>query len=256
MLATMPLHATGDIAKLCDVSVRTVQFYDTKGLLVPSELSDGGRRLYTDDDVTRLRLICTLKALGLSLDSIKGILESEEPQKVLSVLLDEQMTRLSEEIKEREAQVDAITVVKEAIRTMTTIPITSILDMEMVRRNAQGLMKVRGTLLSVGLVMDVIEVGTIIWWIAKGAWIPFAVGMPFVILLAVLLVRMYYRNTEYVCPECGVRFRPAFRSFFSARHTPKTRKLTCTACGHTGYCVEVFAGSRPVRRGYAPTPRG
>jgi DNA-binding transcriptional MerR regulator len=41
----MSQYSTGDLAKLGGVSVRTVQFYDTKGLLPPSDLTDGGRRL-------------------------------------------------------------------------------------------------------------------------------------------------------------------------------------------------------------------
>lgn len=42
----MSKYTTGEIAKLCGVSVRTVQYYDTRGVLMPSELSEGGRRLY------------------------------------------------------------------------------------------------------------------------------------------------------------------------------------------------------------------
>ena len=47
-------YTTGELAKLCNVSVRTVQFYDTKNLLKPSEISEGGRRLYTEADVKKL----------------------------------------------------------------------------------------------------------------------------------------------------------------------------------------------------------
>ena len=49
----MSEYTTGELAKLCDVSVRTVQFYDVKDLLKPAELTEGGRRLYTDDDLKR-----------------------------------------------------------------------------------------------------------------------------------------------------------------------------------------------------------
>ena len=42
----MSKYTTGEMAKLCNVTVRTVQFYDTKGLLIPSDLTEGGRRLY------------------------------------------------------------------------------------------------------------------------------------------------------------------------------------------------------------------
>ena len=56
----MSKYTTGEIAKLCDVSVRTVQYYDTRGILIPSELSEGGRRIYSEDDLRRLRIICFL----------------------------------------------------------------------------------------------------------------------------------------------------------------------------------------------------
>ena len=42
----MSKYTTGEIARLCEVSVRTVQYYDTRGILIPSELSEGGRRIY------------------------------------------------------------------------------------------------------------------------------------------------------------------------------------------------------------------
>ena len=41
----MSKYTTGEIAKLCGVSVRTVQYYDTRNILTPSELTEGGRRL-------------------------------------------------------------------------------------------------------------------------------------------------------------------------------------------------------------------
>ena len=62
----MSKYTTGEIAKLCGVTVRTVQYYDKRGILVPSELSEGGRRLYSEDDVKRMKVICFLRDLGLS----------------------------------------------------------------------------------------------------------------------------------------------------------------------------------------------
>ena len=237
----MSKYTTGEMAKLCNVSVRTVQFYDTKGLLYPSELTNGGRRLYTDDDLTKLRLICTLKAIGLSLDSIKGIMDNESPGKVLSLLLDEQTKQLGDEIKERQGQIDAIKVIKDSIGNMTTIPVNSINDIEYMMKSKKSLKKVHGTMLAVGLVMDAIQIITVVLWIVKGIWLPFAIGMPFVILFGVLLTRMYYKNTAYICAECNATFRPTLGKFIFSAHTPKTRKLICTKCGHNGYCVETFS---------------
>ena len=126
----MSKYTTGEMAKLCNVSVRTVQFYDTKGVLHPSDLTEGGRRIYNDDDLTKLRLICALKAIGLSLDSIKSVMESELSEKILTLLLDEQLKLLSGEIDERQKQVEMITIIKESIRDKAVAPANTILDVE------------------------------------------------------------------------------------------------------------------------------
>ena len=60
----MSKYTTGEIAKLCGVTVRTVQYYDSRNILVPSELSEGGRRLYSEADVQKLRVICFLRNIG------------------------------------------------------------------------------------------------------------------------------------------------------------------------------------------------
>jgi len=37
-------------------------------------------------------------------------------------------------------------------------------------------------------------------------------------------------------------FKPALKEALWANHTPTTRKLTCTRCGHKGFCVEIWGG--------------
>ncbi|MDR2932543.1 MAG: MerR family transcriptional regulator [Oscillospiraceae bacterium] len=234
----MPQYTTGDLARLCDVSVRTVQFYDSKDLLKPAELTEGGRRLYSDDDLKKLQLICMLKSLGLSLDSIRGILESDAPGKVLLLLLEEQERRIGGEISGRQKQLRAIRVIKENIRNESNIPVKSISDIEHRMTSKKKLRKIHGIMMAVGIIMDVIELGTLLLWILKGVWLPFAIGMPIVILMAVLLFRMYYRSVAYICPECNTVFQPSVKDVFFGRHMPKTRKLRCTSCGYNGYCVE------------------
>ena len=70
----MSKYTTGEIAKLCGVSVRTVQYYDTRNILVPSELSEGGRRLYSEEDLERLRIICFLREMDLPINTIGELL--------------------------------------------------------------------------------------------------------------------------------------------------------------------------------------
>ena len=61
----------GEVAKKMNVTVRTLQHYDREGLLPPSSVSEGGRRLYTDRDIVKLHQILSLKHLGFSLDDIQ-----------------------------------------------------------------------------------------------------------------------------------------------------------------------------------------
>ena len=237
----MPQYTTGELAKACRVSVRTVQFYDSKDLLKPSALTEGGRRLYSDDDLDKLRLICMLKALGLALSSIKGILDSPNQAKVLLLLLDEQARLIGQDMQKKQEQLDAIRIIQNSIRSADSLPVNSISDIEHIMNNRKKLRKTHITMLIVGLIMDAVEIWTILLWIRKGIWWPFAVGMPLVIVAAAILIRMYYRNAAYICANCGAHFKPTVWKFIFSAHTPKTRKLTCPACKATGYCVEIGA---------------
>jgi len=237
----MSQYTTGELAKLCDVSVRTVQFYDTKSLLKPTALTEGGRRLYSDADLKKLRLICLLKSLGLSLGSIEGILGSKTPGKVLLLLLDEQLKQIDSEIGDRQKQREAIVIIQESIRNTETISVNSISDIEQIMNGKKKLKKTHAAMLIIGIIMDIIQIYTVVLWITTGIWLPFVIGMLVVIGLGCLMTGLYYRNTAFICPECNTKFRPKLRSLLSFRHTPKARKLKCTQCGYEGYCVETYA---------------
>lgn len=60
----------GEVAERARVSLRTLRHYDAIGLLPPSGRSDGGFRLYTEDDYRRLEVIQGMTALGWSLEQV------------------------------------------------------------------------------------------------------------------------------------------------------------------------------------------
>ena len=86
----MSQYTTGEMAKQCGITVRTVQFYDQKGILVPSALTEGGRRLYSEEDLRQMKIICFLRDTGLSLDTIGKLLKEEDPGSVICILLAQQ----------------------------------------------------------------------------------------------------------------------------------------------------------------------
>ena len=95
----MSLYTTGELAKKCNVSVRTIQYYDERGILVPTDLTEGGRRLFSEKDVATLETICFLRDLDISIKDIAEILESDESKKVIELLLDELNKNLQADIK-------------------------------------------------------------------------------------------------------------------------------------------------------------
>ena len=236
----MSKYTTGEIAKLCNVSVRTVQYYDTRQILVPSALSEGGRRLYSKEDLNKLKIICFLRELNLPIDSIKKLLNEEYPERVISILLDEQEARLRTELAEKQKSLDAISGVKKALAQLPHFSVESIQDIARIMENKKKLHRLRIYLVIMGLILDAMEISTLMLWIFKGIWWPFALAMAVVIGFGVCIAALYYRRTVYICPQCHSVFRPVFREFLFSRHTPNTRRLTCTACGHFGFCVETY----------------
>jgi MerR family transcriptional regulator, thiopeptide resistance regulator len=69
------MHTVGELARLANVSVRTLHHYDEIGLLVPSERSQAGYRLYAHADATRLQEILVWRQLGLALEDIRRLLD-------------------------------------------------------------------------------------------------------------------------------------------------------------------------------------
>ena len=122
----MSKYTTGEMARLCNVTVRTVQYYDSRGILSPAELSEGGRRLYSDEDLKKLKIICFLRDVGISIKGINELLSDEHPEKVISVLLEEQEKLLSEEVADRKEKLDKVIEVKKELKSMEGFSVESI----------------------------------------------------------------------------------------------------------------------------------
>jgi MerR family copper efflux transcriptional regulator len=69
------LMQIGEVAERTGLSLRTIRHYEEVGLVVPSARSQGGFRLYTDEDVDRLQMVKRMKPLDFSLDQMRELLE-------------------------------------------------------------------------------------------------------------------------------------------------------------------------------------
>ena len=238
----MSHYTTGEVAKACGVTVRTVQFYDQKGILIPSALSEGGRRLYSGEDLKRMKIICFLRDTGLSLDTIGQLLREENPGSVISILLEQQKKSLLEEIAERREKLNRLQELKKGVKSASAFSIETIGDIAATMEGRKKLRSMRRTMLLTGIPVTALQWFSIILWIVRGTWWPFSVWLAVAAVWGTLVSRHYYHHVKYICPQCHEIFRPALKEAFLARHTMTARRLTCTACGRRGFCVETWGG--------------
>ena len=238
----MSQFTTGEVAKLCGVTVRTVQYYDSRNILTPSALTEGGRRLYSDEDVKKMKIICFLREIGLSIDGIGKLLQEDEPEKVIDVLLTQQEDLLRDEVQQKQAQLEKLEDMKKEIRKAEHFSIHSIGDIANTVENKKKMQAMHRNMLVPGGVVSLIEIGAILLGALKGIWWPMIIWAVVAVAYGVLSFRYYCKNIAFICPKCHEVFRAGHKEIFFSSHTPKTRKLTCPRCGQKSYCVETWGG--------------
>ena len=111
----------GEVAKKMDVTVRTLQHYDKEGLLSPSAVSDGGRRLYTDKDIVKLHQILSLKHLGFSLNDIRDRLIPLDTPADVAQILSEQAAVIRKKMADLAESLSAIEALKTEVLEMQSV---------------------------------------------------------------------------------------------------------------------------------------
>lgn len=90
------LWSIGELAERAGVTVKTVRFYSERGLLPAAGRSAGGHRRYGPGALERLRLIRTLRALGLPVAAVAAALDDEDAlDEVIAAHLAQTRTRLT-----------------------------------------------------------------------------------------------------------------------------------------------------------------
>ncbi|MXN65931.1 MerR family transcriptional regulator [Stappia sp. GBMRC 2046] len=98
--STRKTHFTiGDLAKEFGVTLRTLRFYEDKGLINPKR--EGLNRIYTRRDRARLKLVLMGKSVGFSLAEIRDMLD-------LYDLRDGQVTQLKVALSKFNEQIDVL----------------------------------------------------------------------------------------------------------------------------------------------------
>jgi DNA-binding transcriptional MerR regulator len=112
----------GDVAKQFGVTLRTLRFYEDKGLITP--LRDGNARLYSRRDLVRLRLVLLGRQVGFSLREVKQMMDLYDPAngnaRQLRVVVEKserQLSRLRKQREEIDQAIDALKGLVEGARS-------------------------------------------------------------------------------------------------------------------------------------------
>ena len=113
----------GELAKRLEMSQRTVRYYEEIGLLNSIKRVEGGRRVYTDVDLRRLKLIKRLKIMGMTLSEMQELeamwtieKSNEKVLKRLLELLSNHLKRLDDRIADLDILRNEIMEYQERIR--------------------------------------------------------------------------------------------------------------------------------------------
>nr|WP_319474202.1 MerR family transcriptional regulator [uncultured Sphaerochaeta sp.] len=100
-------YRIGELARKCNVTARTIRYYESLGLLKTNSRSEGGQRYYTDADVVYLNRIAELKELDFSLNEIRSIIlmgsDDATGEKRRNELLKQYRSKLSEALERQAA---------------------------------------------------------------------------------------------------------------------------------------------------------
>jgi len=106
-----PTYAIGEISRMVKLSPRTIRYYEEIGLLQSVRRFEHGKRVFTDDDVRRLKFINRLKVLGLSLSemvALERIYRKEQNNRQILPKLIDLLEQRAAQIDERVAQLAAL----------------------------------------------------------------------------------------------------------------------------------------------------
>jgi MerR family copper efflux transcriptional regulator len=90
---TVARYQIGQVAEALGLSIRTIRHWDEMRVVGPSGRSNGGFRLYTDDDICRLRWVMRLKPMKFTLEEIRELLDLKH-RAAAGSLSDEDRSRL------------------------------------------------------------------------------------------------------------------------------------------------------------------
>lgn len=163
---------------------------------------------------------------------------SELSEKILTLLLNEQEKLLTNEIDERQKQLEMITVIKESITGKASVSANTILDVEHImeaKNRSRSMKKLNLVYVGVGIAAA-LGLAFMVWLAASRIWWGLAVYIA-VATISLAISTLNLKDTDFICPKCDSIFSLSLMRAFFTTGGNKVRWMTCPDCGHKDWCV-------------------
>lgn len=122
-------YSSGEFARMAQVTLRTIRYYDKQDILKPSLVTESGARFYTDEDFARLQQILLLKYLGFSLDDIREMTIDDADYHFMLNSLNVQLKLVQDRIEQMQLVEKAIQDTAQEISSRHTVDWSRMLNL-------------------------------------------------------------------------------------------------------------------------------
>ncbi len=105
----------GELAKRAGTTMRTIRYYEQRGLISPVARTKGGFRLYAEQNVQRLLLIKQLQLQNLPLAEVKALFDHRRPGRPAAEVAPELVKVLQEQAQEVERKIVQYRAMQESL---------------------------------------------------------------------------------------------------------------------------------------------
>ena len=109
-------YSIGHLAKATGLTTRTIRYYEEMGLLNSIKRIEGGRRVYRDDDLRRLKFVKRLKLLGLTLAEMKELEDIYQIHRTNKKVLPRLLELLDQHVEETDKRINSLLKLKGEIQ--------------------------------------------------------------------------------------------------------------------------------------------
>ncbi len=115
------LMRIGDLAKKAGTTLRTIRYYEERGLIAPAGRTKGGFRLYEEDELRKLHLIRNLQHLDIPLAQVKALFDERQRGRAASEIAPGIQQILRQQLVEMDSRMSQYRAMQESVRETLTI---------------------------------------------------------------------------------------------------------------------------------------